>query len=71
MLLLRKNRRGRVVVSAKGNRSNIKKLLEKAGYRNTTKGYVKGSDFSKTQTLCTFKGDPAILIFTKIKNRSL
>lgn len=60
-----------VEVAVKGNRSNIKKLLEKAGYIKSPNGYIKGSDLSKFQTLCTFKSGSDVLLFKKIRNNNL
>lgn len=60
-----------VEVAVKGNRSNIKKLLEKAGYRPSKEGFVRGNDLSKSKTLCNFKSTKGVYTFTKIKNRSI
>lgn len=51
-----------------GKTADLKKILEKAGYRKTAKGYVKGSEFTKFQNICTIKSAPATLTFTKVRN---
>ena len=59
-----------IEVAGFGKTADLKKMLEKVGYRKTSKGYIKGSEFTKFQNICTLKSNPASLTFTKVRNTS-